>query len=247
MSWQTPRERDFRLGGPFLAKRTGDAGTLHLEDGQIYTHKQFTDAGVSDRILQRMYSAHWMDMAPSDETPVPLDRDGDGKAGGSLTDEEQLALGKAGFTLDEYLALADEHRADVLAKALEAAQEPQGEVSAPVDPETPVAGADGAPAATDEASGTGDGAEGTADAGDAPAATEDGAATGRGQVTAPAEPVKDTVVAAYKSFGFGKYWPINAANEKLGDKPMTKVDAEGLSGRDALPLLGQTEVLPPKE
>jgi hypothetical protein len=58
-----------------------------------------------------------------------------------------------------------------------------------------------------------------------------------GAVAAPAP-----VLAAYKAFGFGRYFAIDAAGEKFGDQ-LTKSQAEGLSARDRVPLLGQAETL----
>lgn len=78
--------------------------------------------------------------------------------------------------------------------------------------------------------------EGGSDAALTPKATT-GAAGDEG--ASPADTAKP---AGYKSFGFGRYWAIDASGEKMGDH-MSKAKAEGLAAKDAVPLLGQNEEL----
>lgn len=294
MSWMTPREANFHLAGPFLAKRAGGAGDITLKDGKIYSAKQLADAGLSGRHIQRMYAAHWLDMAPTDATPEPLDRDGDGKPGGSLTDEEQIALAELGYTLDDFLALPDDQRPDILAKAMAGPQplEPVSEAEAAIiisieadgvsttyvltapgiEPERfdDPAAADArqselraqARQAAQEALTSGEGSDTPPNEEKAPDGPENGtdgdlqpkaegatAAAAQGEAgaaevqgdaaTAPA----DTVIAGYRHFGFGAYFAINAAGQKLGDK-MAKTAAQGFAARDNVPLLSQNDELP---
>lgn len=71
----------------------------------------------------------------------------------------------------------------------------------------------------------------------ASSATEGGAAPADGDeaVTAPT----DQQVVGYKHFGFGKYFPVNAAGQKLSDKPVGKATAAGLANSAGLELLPQ--------
>jgi hypothetical protein len=191
-----------------------------------------------------MYQAHWLDMAPKDATPQPLDRDGDGAAGGSLSNVEQIALMKSGLTVEEYLALADNQRDKVLTKAMKKYGAVAAQKAADAAPGTPgtqepekAAGGPETPAGGDLEADAGAGSD--AD----PAAAEAGGTASEGDAaSSPA----DTVIVAYKCFGFGAYYGVNAGGEKITGK-FKKQAAEGFASSAAVPLLGQDAPLPGAE
>jgi hypothetical protein len=176
MSWMTPRERNFSLDGPFLAKRAGGAGNIMLKDGEVYTAEELAEAGLNSRNIQMMYQAHWFDMA-------------------AVEGEEAEAGG---------------------AKPKKGKNRSTGRKTAPKGKEQPNAAA-------------------KADEGEAGAATAQGEAA-----TAPA------AIVAYRHFGFGAYFAINAAGEKQGAK-LSKSTAEGLAAGASVPLLGQSDPAPGQE
>lgn len=198
MSWQTPRERDFSLAGPFLAKRDGNAGDLELQFGKVYTADELHAASNTDRHIQRMYAAHWLDMAP----PVEAE-----------STEPAAPSGGEG---------SDQGQGDGAASA--GADEGAG------------GGEQSSPDATEEGGAAeGDAATPPADTGEPPVSD---AAIAAHKLMAPPEDVK---LAAYKNMGFGKFFAVNAAGEKLDPsaKEVNKATAAGFAARDAVPLLGQ--------
>ncbi len=56
-------------------------------------------------------------------------------------------------------------------------------------------------------------------------------------------PAMSNTPMAYKHFGFGRWWAINAAGEQIGDV-MKKPTAEGLAAAAGVPLLGILDQLP---
>lgn len=235
MSWQTPRERDFSLAGPFIAKRAGNAGDLELQHGAVYTAAELHDAGNTDRHIQRMYAAHWLDMAP------PADLAGTGglmEALGGGTPTELTGL--AGALLGNGQGNAEntgpqepegDQGPEDTGEGPEALETPE------IDPEADLA--DGEPAAGDQNE--------AEEGGQPPEAAEGGEATSGDNVTSPtdADPT-DTVITSYKCFGFGGYWATNAAGQKLGNK-LSKSDAAGRANSAAVPLLGQDGSVIPQE
>lgn len=89
------------------------------------------------------------------------------------------------------------------------------------------------PAGGDAPKGAGEGSDAAFEAEAAMGATGD---VGASPVDTKTKP------AAYKSFGFGRFYAIDAAGEKLGDK-ISKANAEAFAARDGVPLLGQNEEL----
>lgn len=229
----------FDAEGPFVARKNFLCSGENFHRDEVCTADQL---GVGERRLEQLYSANYIDMAPpkakvTHSTAHPLDRDGDGHKGGSLSDAEEAALAADGLTVEAWLALPEAEREEALANALRAAQAPAGGqdsetgASGATDEENPSSGPENGSESGTTAGAAGD-APPVAEAGEAGAAT--GAAT-----TSPA----DTKVAAYKSFGFGKYHPINAAGEKLDDKAVGKAAAQGLAAAAGVPLLGQNQTL----
>jgi hypothetical protein len=82
----------------------------------------------------------------------------------------------------------------------------------------------------------------------APEAVTDAAPASGGEVReagdggSPAKPATDQKPAAYKAFGFGRYYAIDAAGEKFGSQ-LSKSQAQGLAARDGVKLLGLSEGL----
>ena len=74
------------------------------------------------------------------------------------------------------------------------------------------------------------------------AAGEGGAPVSPQAAASVADTAPSGGVVAYKSFGFGRHFAINAAGEKIGEQ-LTKAQAQSLSARDRVPLLGQSEGL----
>jgi hypothetical protein len=227
-------------------------------------------ADLGPRRLETLFDANWLNMAPADyDGPVidtfgdPLDRDGDGHKGGDLTDAEVAALAAYGLTHNDWCNLPEDERNDTLqAAVLAAAPGREGDATGEQAPETP----QGAAEAPEGGSGTG---EAAASAGDpSTAATEadheasaDNSDTAGGEVASEAAPATeggeatategDTVtappaIAAYKNFGFGRWYAIDATGKEVGDK-VSKDAAAGLAIQAGVPILGQTEYLPGTE
>jgi hypothetical protein len=209
----------FSAAGPFLVRKNFTFFAARLTIGMGILAEVLE--GLHFRRIEQLYSANYIDMLPADfagkvHTKAealaadPLDRDGDGDKGGSLSDAELAALAQAGLTLDDWLKLPEPERVTALAAALAAAV-----------PSLPAGGETGGPA----------GGEGGAGAPEAATQAQSGAAGPEPAAEAPAGPV-----AAYKAFGFGRYAAVDAAGNKVGDY-MVKGTAAGLAARDRVPLL----------
>lgn len=221
----------FNEAGPFYAKKNFSILDIDVHAGQTYA-AEVLEYGLHARRVEQLFNSGHIDMAPADSTAKvhtlksiaakrPLDRDGDGKPGGRLTQVEIDALAAAGIDLDAFLALPKPERDAALAEALKA----------PVPPE---ATDDGGAAA----SGGGAEPETGATAPEAASGAETPPEGGEGAEIAPV-----AVLAAYKSFGFGRYWAINADGQSFGPK-LGKAEATAFAARDNVPLLGMTDSLP---
>jgi hypothetical protein len=211
----------FHPAGPFLARKNFSIFAEKLTIGMAVEAAVF--GALHPRRVEQLYSSNHIDMLPPDYdgrvlthdevlAADPLDRDGDGNRGGSLTEAERVALAQAGHDLGEWLKLPEPERVAALAAAL---------VAAPSEPvvtgATGGAGPEGGTGATE----TGQGA----------------AQAGSGAPNPGASP--NAVVAAYKAFGFGRYAAVDAEGNKIGDYVMTKGVAAGLAAQAKVPLLGQ--------
>jgi hypothetical protein len=227
----------FNPAGPFIAVKGKVVYAEPLQVGTAYG-KEYFDA-LGERRTEALFGAGWLEMAPADyDGPVitaegqvmsdPLDLDNDGSKGGSLTNLEEAALRQAGHDLPEWYKLSKAKRAKTLAEAVEAYD------PAAAAPETGAGGGSGESGGDNGQTG----GEGAVEPENGSGA-EAGAATAQGgAATVPAE--SDTTVVAYKHFGFGKWFPINAAGDKVGDK-VSKSAAEGLAAQAGVPLRGMME------
>lgn len=119
----------FNPAGPFLAKKNFSIFETDLAPGEVYDADVFVR--MHERRVEQLFDAHYIDMAVPDDKRAkhlaqlpgadPLDRDGDGGKGGSLTDAEKAALKQAGLSLATWLKLPEPERTDALAEALRAA------------------------------------------------------------------------------------------------------------------------------
>jgi hypothetical protein len=214
----------FNIAGPFLSRKNFSIFEMNLKRDDVFGADVFAD--LHARRAKQLFNAGYFDMCPAEladraltATELggarPLDRDGDGHDGGSLSEREVAALAQAGHSLESWLALPEPERSGALAAALAAAP-----------PETE--GGNGG----DSGAGGGEGSEKPEEA---PAGGEGGDDTTAGPGGAPAP--ADEAVAGYKHFGFGKWFAVNAAGEKLGAK-LSKAGATAASNLDGKPLIG---------
>lgn len=213
----------FNPAGPFIARKNFSMFDADLKVGSSYEAAVF--ARLHARRLEQLFDANYIDMAPADAKVLtddqvlaagPLDRDGDGMPGGSLTDAEEAALVASGTTLEAWLQLPTPERVTALAAALAAA------------PVEPVSGD------TDDTGGQGDGEQ--ADSGPETGAVGDaGAGGGEGATEAPEGAVGPAV--AIRSLGFGRWCRVDAAGNRL-ETPFvgTKSNATALAAAERLGL-----------
>lgn len=144
---QSRKRIQFNINGPFIARRAKPVGVVDLELGKVYAASLFAD--LHPRRLQALFDARWFDMAPEDydghiidTAGNPLDRDGDGKMGGDLSDAEIDALINYGLTHEDWCKLAEGEREETLQAAVEAAANPiaAGDVVIATDMEQAIMG-----------------------------------------------------------------------------------------------------------
>ena len=223
----------FNPSGPFVAKKNFSIFETNITVGEKLAADVFFPR-MHERRVEQLFDAKYIDMAIPDDKRAkhladfpgadPLDRDGDGAKGGSLSDIEQAALSEAGLSLETWLALPEPERTNALADALSRAG--RAEVSPPPG-ESGGAGGN---------SGGGDGATGGEQAAGGPetGAAGDAAANGDADANTPADLPK---IAAYKHFGFGRWFAVDAEGGKIGDK-LSKTEAEQQAALHNVPLQG---------
>lgn len=216
----------FNPAGPFLARKNFGLFDIEVKMGRVYGADVFSR--LHERRVEQLWGSKHIDMAPADAEALglddvggadPLDRDGNGADGGSLTDAETDALAQIGLDVTAWLELPEPERTNALADALKAAA-PPGEQDGGPAPPGGGEGATGAGAAADTAEGENPAAE-----------------------AKPAEIAAVGALAAYKHSGFGRYFAIDAAGNKIGEQ-LGKVDATAFAARDGVPLLGMMDALP---
>lgn len=223
----------FNPAGPFLAKKNFSIFETDIAVGEVLAADVFFPR-LHERRVELLFDAKYIDMAIPDAKRAkhladfpgadPLDRDGDGAKGGSLSDIEKAALTEAGLSLETWLDLPEPERTNALADAMSRA----GGASVSPPP--------GGPGGAGGNSGGGDGEGGgeQADSGPETGHTGDAAANGGADTTTPPQPPK---IAAYKHFGFGRWFAVDADGAKIGDK-LSKTEAEQQAALHNVPLQG---------
>lgn len=223
----------FNEAGPFLAKKNFSVFETAITVGDTLDRDVFFPR-MHPRRVEQLFDAKYIDMANPDDKRAkhladfpaadPLDRDGDGAKGGSLSELETAALAAAGLSVEAWLNLPEPERTTALADALSRA----GSASAPPPPE-----GTGEPGGN-SGGGGGEGAGEQPAGGPETAATGDAAASGGADTPAATE---TAVAAAIKHTGFGRWFLIDADGNKIGNK-MSKVEAGQQAALRNIPLQG---------